>query len=191
MTKVIRILIAVIMVLSLSVVAVSAQEVETERAGYMVHLAKSGTITPNIDGTYTLVLESAADFNSVVLTAPSLDLFNYNLSDLAGDWAFANEVEAIVVNGRLELNDAAVDVTVTVADSAFDILTNQFTYVITFEGELPAAWLDKGGNLKSEISFATATLAFEINDGVIAGLVAGREARLDSTRGGSANPPCC
>lgn len=191
MTKVIRILIAVVMVLSLSVVAVSAQEVEAEREGYMVHLAKAGMITPNLDDTYTLTLESAADFNSVVLTAPSLDLFNYNLSDLAGDWAFANEVEAIVVNGRLELDDAAVDVTVTVADNAFDILTNSFTYVITFEGELPEAWLDKDGNLLSEISFSTATLAFEMNEGVIAGLVAGREARLDSTRGGSKNPPCC
>lgn len=190
MTKIARILIAVIMVLSLSVVAVSAQDVESEREGYMVHLAKSGVITPNLDGTYTLVLESAADFNSVVLTQPELSLFNYYLSDLAGDWAFANEAEAIVVNGQLELNDVAVDVTVTVGDNAFDILTNNFTYVITIE-ELPAAWLDKGGNVKSEITFTTATLAFEINDGVIAGLVAGREARLDSTRGGSANPPCC
>jgi hypothetical protein len=191
MTKVIRILIAVIMILSLSVVAVSAQEVESERTGYMVHLAKSGVITPNIDGTYTLSIESAADFNSVVLTTPSLDLFNYNLSDLAGDWAFANEVEAIVVNGRLELNEVAVDVSVTVADSAFDILTNQFTYIISFEGDVPAEWLDKDGNVVAEISFTTATLAFEMNDGVIAGLVAGREARLDSTRGGSRNPPCC
>ncbi len=191
MTKVIRILIAVVMVLSLSVVAVSAQEVEAEREGYMVHLAKAGMITPNLDGTYTLTLESAADFNSVVLTTPRLDLFNYNLSDLAGDWAFANEVEAIVVNGRLELNDVAVDVSVTVADNAFDILTNSFTYIITFEGELPQAWLDKSGNLKSEVTFTTATLAVEINESVIAGLVAGREARLDSTRNGRANPPCC
>ncbi|MCU0480559.1 MAG: hypothetical protein MUE54_05025 [Anaerolineae bacterium] len=191
MTKVIRILIAVIMVLSLSIVAVSAQDVESEREGYMVHLAKGGVITPNVDGTYTLTLESAADFNSVVLTQPELSLFNYYLSDLAGDWAFANETEAIVVNGQLELDEVAVDVTVTVGDNAFDILTNNFTYVITIE-ELPAAWLDKGGNVKSEITFATATLAFEINDGVIAGLVAGRDARLDSTRnGGSRNPPCC
>lgn len=191
MTKVARIFIAMIMVLSLSVVAVSAQEVQAERGGYMVHLAKAGTITPNLDGTYTLILESAADFSSVVLTTPKLDLFNYNLSDLAGDWAFANEVEAIVVSGRLELNDVAVDLSLTVADNAFDILSNTFTYVVTFEGELPAAWLDKGGNLKSEINFTTATLAFEMNENVIAGLVAGREARLNSTRNSRANPPCC
>ncbi len=189
MTKVTRILIAVIMVLSLSVVAVSAQD-EVEQSGYVVHLAKSGVITPNIDGTYTLVLESAADFNSVVLTVPTLNLFNYYLSDLAGDWAFANETEAIVVNGRLELDDVAVDVTVTVGDNAFDILTNQFTYIVTFVGEIPAEWLDKGGNLKSDISFGTATLAFEINADVIAGWGAGHDARLDSTRGDK-NQKCC
>lgn len=191
MTKVTRLLIAVIMVLSLSVVAVSAQEVEVEREGYMVHLANAGTITANADGTYTLLLESASDFNSVVLVAPQFRLFNYYLSDLAGDWAFANEIEALVVSGLLEMDGISVELSLTVAEAAFDILNNNFAYVVTFEGELPAEWLDKSGNLLEEISFATATLAFEMNNEVIAGWALGRDVRMDSTRGGSKNPKCC
>lgn len=189
----ITLLIGLIVVLS-SLIMITSAQTEEENIGYIVHLARAGVITPLADEEnsdfYLMMLTNAADFNAVVVTSPSLYLFNYNLSDFVGDWEEANRADTLITTGTLELNDYTIAIEVTVAPSAYDMLDNTFSYYVRFVGELPEEWVDKKGNLLEEVTFERATLAIGINDAFREGLLAGYQARLSSTRsGGSANPP--
>lgn len=80
----IALLIGLIVALASLIIGVSAQT-EEENIGYIVHLARSGVIMPLADEEnpdfYLMMLTNAADFNAVVVTTPTLFLFNYNLRD--------------------------------------------------------------------------------------------------------------
>mgnify|MGYP005860415111 FL=1 len=188
----ITLLIGLIVALSSLIVGVSAQTDE-DNLGYIIHLATAGVITPLEDGEsdfYLMMLTNATDFNAVVVTSPTLFLFNYNLGDFVGDWEEANRAEILITTGTLELNEYTIAVEVTVAPSAYDMLDDTFSYYVRFIGELPEEWVDKKGNLLEEITFERATLAIGINDAFRESLLAGYQARLSSTRnGGTANPP--
>ena len=188
----ITLLIGLIVALSSLIIGVSAQT-EEENLGYIIHLAIAGVITPLEDEEadfYLMMLTNATDFNAVVVTSPTLFLFNYNLGDFVGDWEEANRADTLITTGTLELNEYTIAVEVTVAPSAYDMLDDTFSYYVRFIGELPEEWVDKKGNLLEEVTFERATLAIGINDAFREGLLAGYQARLSSTRnGGSANPP--
>ncbi|MDX2076995.1 MAG: hypothetical protein SFZ02_11225 [bacterium] len=184
LTQILGLLISLLLV----VVASNAQTT-VERTGYILHLAEGGIITPLEDDTYLMMLTNTTDFNAVVITEPELFLFNYSLSDFVGDWETANTTELLASTGKLELNEFTVDIELTVAPSAYDLLEDTFSYEVRFVGELPESWLDKKGNLLEEITFDRATLAIDVNETFTAALRAGQELRLGSTRGGSANPP--
>ena len=178
------------LIISLLVVIVATNaQTAPERSGYILHLAEAGIITPLEEDTYLMMLTNTADFNAVVIIQPELFLFNYSLSDLVGDWETANRTETLTSTGTLDLNEFTVDIELTVVPSAYDMLGDTFSYEIRFTGELPESWVDKTGALLEEIAFERATLAIDVNETFTAGLRAGQQERLGSTRGGTANPP--
>jgi hypothetical protein len=182
-------LIGLVATLFIMIFSTNAQT-EEQNIGYILHLAEAGIITPLEEDTYLMMLTNTADFNAVVVTVPELFLFNYNLSDFVGDWEEANRTEALITTGTLELNEFTIAVEVTIAPAGYDLLDDTFSYQVRFMGDLPEEWLDKKGQLLEEITFDRATLALDVNETFRAGLLAGYEARLASTRtGGSANPP--
>ncbi len=175
--------------LLLVVVGTHAQTT-TDRTGYILHLAQSGSITPLEESDmYLMMLTNTTDFNAVILTEPELFLFNYSLTDFNADWEEASRTEPLMTTATLELNDFTVDVELTLAPSAYDMLNKTFSYEVRFVGELPENWVDKKGELLEEVTFERATLAIAVDETFIAGLRAGQEARLSSTRGADANPP--
>lgn len=176
-------------VLSLMLVVIGTSAQTEERTGYILHLAKGGVITAFDDDFYLMTLNNTADFNAVVLVEPSLFLFNYSLRDFVADWEAANSDELLLTTGKLELNDYTIDVEVTVAELAYDMLGNTFTYQVRFLSELPEEWVDKRGNLAEEVSFERATLALDVNDTFTMSLRAGQQARLSGTRNSTKNPP--
>lgn len=185
-----RIIHLVVIVLSLLLVVFATNaQVNEERTGYILHLAKAGVITPLEEDRYLMMLSNTADFNAVVLVEPELFLFNYSLSDFVGDWENANSIEPLLANAILEIDNMAIEVELTVATTAYDLLEDTFSYEVRFVGELPESWVNKKGELLEEITFERATLAIDVNEELTAALRAGQELRLSSTRGGSANPP--
>lgn len=105
------------------------------------------------------------------------------------DWEAANSNELLLTTGKLELGDYTLDVEVTVAELAYDMLGNTFTYQVRFLSELPEEWVDKRGNLAEEVTFERATLALDVNDTFTMSLRAGQQARLSGTRNNTKNPP--
>lgn len=177
-------------ILGLLLVVVGLQAQTTpDRTGYILHLAESGTIAPLEDDTYLMMLTNTTDFNAVILTEPELFLFNYSLADFNADWEEASLTEPLMTTATLELNDFTLDIELTLAPSAYDMLNKTFSYEIRFVSELPESWVNKKGELLEEVTFERATLAIAVDETFIAGLRAGQEARLSGTRGADANPP--
>jgi hypothetical protein len=172
-------LLILICLFALPLVGISAQEdvsgFSDEMSGFIVQPAFSGEFVDNGDDTYTLILESAVDFNSWIVMLPEFFSANHSLAEFAGDWSFADEMAAEAV---LQLGDMTIRL--TLSTPVFYLVDGRFSYTVVVE-EIVSETSSKGGPSLPD-SFASATLIIQLDAQFATEYLAARQGRLLETR---------
>ena len=181
MTKALRSLTLVLVgLLVLSFTIISAQDEDTsgfpeDLSGFIVQPALSGEFAANDDGTFTLSLVSATEFNAWIVSAPDLFTANHSLAEFAGDWSFDEEISA---DALLQLDELTVSL--TLAAPVYYLVDGTFSYTVTIN-EIVGGTDSKGGPSLPE-TFDGATLIIQLNADFANSYRAARMARLAETR---------
>ena len=175
--------ILLIALFAISVAVVSAQDevsssLSEDMSGFIVQPALSGEFVSLDEGAFTLSLESATEFNTWIVSAPSLYTANHSLAEFAGDWSFDEE---IVAEGLLQLEDMTIKL--TLSTPVYYLVDGTFSFSVTIN-EIVAESAGKGGPALPE-TFDGATLIIQLDAGFASNYLTARQARLAETRGGS------
>jgi hypothetical protein len=175
-----RVLILLIFVLGIVAMPAAAQDdVAADNEDGLIAITMSDTSTfivnenEDIEAAYLLTVNSPMDFApAYVNSEDSFLTYNYPLLELQGDWDFAVDLtgEAILVLG-------AQRVQVTIGAPTIDLETGELTFPV-----LEAAGLEEGKDGLELPEIEDGSLMIRMDGEFFSNLMAGRDARLNSTR---------
>lgn len=148
--------------------------------GVMVQQVPSGGFVANEDGTYTLVINDASEFNAWAVSQPVFEVAQYPTIEMASDWAFA---EGLKVEATLTFGEVVI--MLTLSNPALDIDSNVFTYTVEV---LSTLGLEEGkSGLVMPEAFSNGSLFVLLDASFVTELINARIERFASARNVSKN----